>query len=106
MLRYQHLVKLLTLYWITGWSHDPPTYRRAACTPRWHRTHTVPKFGLQKQLHYKRMPLHSTTLHSYPDMNYLLATKDPLSQEEVTESQTIVAARIHVERAIQRIKDF
>ena len=33
-----------------------------------------------------------------------LAGKDQLSQEEVTESQTIAAVRIHVERAIQRIK--
>ena len=35
-----------------------------------------------------------------------LARKDQLSQEEVTESQTIAAVRIHVERAIQRIKYF
>ena len=35
-----------------------------------------------------------------------LAGKDQLSQEEVTESQTIAAVRIHVERAIQRIKYF
>ena len=35
-----------------------------------------------------------------------LAEKDQLSQEEVTESQTIAAVRIHVERAIQRIKYF
>ena len=35
-----------------------------------------------------------------------LAGKDQLSQEEVTESQTIAAVQIHVERAIQRIKYF
>ena len=35
-----------------------------------------------------------------------LAGKDQLSQEEVTESQTIAAVRIHVERAIQRITYF
>ena len=35
-----------------------------------------------------------------------LAGEDELSQEEVTESQTIAAVRIHVERAIQRIKYF
>ena len=35
-----------------------------------------------------------------------LAGKDQLSQEEVTESQTIATVRIHVERAIQRIKYF
>ena len=35
-----------------------------------------------------------------------IAVKDQLSQEEVTESQTIAAVRIHVERAIQRIKYF
>ena len=35
-----------------------------------------------------------------------LAGKDQLSQEEVTENQTIAAVRIHVERAIQRIKYF
>ena len=35
-----------------------------------------------------------------------LARKDQLSQKEVAESQTIVAMRIHVERAIQRIKYF
>ena len=33
-----------------------------------------------------------------------LAEKDQLSQEEVTESQTIAAVRIHVQRVIQRIK--
>ena len=35
-----------------------------------------------------------------------LAGKDQLSQEEVTESQTNAAVRIHVERAIQRNKYF
>ena len=35
-----------------------------------------------------------------------LAGKDQLSQEEVTESQTIAAVQVYVERAIQRIKYF
>ena len=35
-----------------------------------------------------------------------LAGKDELSHDEVTESQTIAAVRIHVERPIQRIKYF
>ena len=36
----------------------------------------------------------------------LLAGKDWLSQEEVTESHTTAAVRIHAERVIQRIKYF
>ena len=35
-----------------------------------------------------------------------LRGKDQLSHEEVRESQTIASVRIHVERAIQRIKRF
>ena len=35
-----------------------------------------------------------------------LKGQDQLSHEDVTESQTIAAVRIHVERAIQRIKKF
>ena len=35
-----------------------------------------------------------------------LDQKDQLSEEEVKESQTIVSVRIHVERAIQRVKKF
>ena len=40
------------------------------------------------------------------NISSLLAGKDQLSQEEVTEIQTIAAVRIHIERAIQRIKYF
>ena len=36
----------------------------------------------------------------------LIAVKDQLSQEKVTEIQTIAAVPIHVERAIQRITYF
>ena len=36
----------------------------------------------------------------------LLSGRNQLTEEEVTESQTIAAVRIHVERAIQRIKIF
>ena len=36
----------------------------------------------------------------------LLSGRNQLTEEEVTESQTIAAVRIHVERAIQRIKKF
>ena len=35
-----------------------------------------------------------------------LAGKDQLSHNEVTESQTIAAVRIYIERAIQRVKYF
>ena len=35
-----------------------------------------------------------------------LTGKDRLSKEEATESQNIVAVRIHVERAAQQIKYF
>ena len=35
-----------------------------------------------------------------------LAGKDQLSEDEALESQTIAAVRIHVERAIERIKRF
>ena len=38
------------------------------------------------------------------NISSFLAGKDQLSQEEVTESQTIAVVWIHVERAIQRIK--
>ena len=40
------------------------------------------------------------------NISSFLAWKDQLSQEEVTESQTIAAMRIHVQRATQRIKYF
>ena len=54
-------------------------------------------FTIKKQL----QPLGVTlNIHSF------LAAKDQLPQEEVPESQTIAAVRIHVERAIQRIKYF
>ena len=36
----------------------------------------------------------------------LLSGRNQLTEEEVTERQTIAAVRIHVERAIQRIKIF
>ena len=54
-------------------------------------------FTIKKQLE----PLGATL-----NIPSFLAGKDHLSQEEVTESQTIAAVRIHVERAIHRIKYF